>query len=412
MSDDDDNVRKLKLLLGGKPEWLSDCILSETGKPIPNLANAATALRADPKLVGLFAYDEMARATVLTRPIGKEDAADFEPRAVTDVDIADLQEMLQKLGIPRLPKDTVHQAVDMIAHEQRFHPVRQYLEGLQWDNIPRVGMWLSSYLGADANEYTEKIGVMFLISMVARIYRPGVKADHMLIFEGQQGILKSSACAVLAGQWFSDSLPELREGKDVSMHLRNRWLVEVAEMHAFSRAEATQLKSFISRRDERYRPSYGRREVEEKRQCVFIGTTNADCYLKDPTGGRRFWPVKCGIINIEALERDRDMLFAEAVILFKTGIPWWPHKDFERNVIMPEQAARYDADCWEEQIARYLHGKDKVTIGEVARDGLGIETPRIGTGEQRRIAGIMETLDWDRLPKDREGKRWWVPRRR
>jgi predicted P-loop ATPase len=409
---EDDNVTKLKLLQGGKPEWLKDCLLNETGKPIPNLANAMTALRADPRLADLFAYDEMARSTVLMRPIGKKKAAGFEVRAVTDVDIGDLQEMLQKLGIPRLPKDVVHQAVDMIASEASFHPVRQYLEGLVWDGIPRIGVWLSSYLGTEANEYAEKIGTLFLISMVARIYRPGVKADHMLVLEGEQGILKSTACAVLAGKYFSDSLPELREGKDVSMHLRNRWLIEVAEMHAFSRAEATQLKSFISRREEMYRPSYGRREVQEPRTCVFVGTTNADCYLKDPSGGRRFWAVRCGKIDIAALERDRDMLFAEAVVLFKKGAQWWPDKDFEKAVIMPEQAARYDADCWEEQIARYLHGKDKVTIGEVARDGLGIETPRIGTGEQRRIAGIMETLDWDRLPKDREGKRWWVPRRR
>jgi predicted P-loop ATPase len=413
MSEEEDNIAKLKLLMGGKPAWLKDCILSETGKPIPNLANAATALRADPALAGLFAYDEMARATVLLRPIGKA-AADFEPRPVTDVDIGDLQEVLQKLGIPRLPRDTVHQAVDMIAHKERFHPVRQYLEGLTWDGVPRVGVWLSSYLGADEGEYTSKVGTMFLISMVARAMRPGCKADHMLILEGPQGILKSTACAVLAGKYFSDSLPDLDQasGKDVSSHLSGKWIVEVAEMHAFSRAEATRLKSFISRKDERYRPSYGRRDVFEPRQCVFIGTTNADCYLKDPTGGRRFWPVRCGKINIEYLERDRDMLFAEAVALFKTGIPWWPHKDFEREFIVPEQSQRYDADCWEDQIAAYLRGRTQVTISEVARECLNIETPaRIGTADQRRIAAIMETLDWGRTKKDREGKRWWCPRR-
>jgi predicted P-loop ATPase len=180
-------------------------------------------------------------------------------------------------------------------------------------------------------------------------------------------------------------------------------------MHAFSRAEATKLKSFISRREERYRPSYGRLEVFEPRQCVFIGTTNADCYLKDPTGGRRFWPVKCGEIAIEALKRDREQLFAEAVHLFKAKTPWWPDKDFERTHIMPEQAQRYDSDCWEEQVSAYLKTETKVTIGMVARLALQIETPRIGTADQRRIAAVMETLNWRRLKKDYKGHLWWVP---
>jgi predicted P-loop ATPase len=180
-------------------------------------------------------------------------------------------------------------------------------------------------------------------------------------------------------------------------------------MHAFSRAEATKLKSFISRREERYRPSYGRLEVFEPRQCVFIGTTNADCYLKDPTGGRRFWPVKVGKIDIERLQRDRAQLFAEAVHLFKAGTPWWPDKDFEQAHIMPEQAQRYDADCWEEQISSYLKGETKVTIGMVARFALMIDVPRIATADQRRIAAIMETLGWQRAKRDYKGTRWWTP---
>ena len=159
---------------------------------------------------------------------------------------------------------------------------------------------------------------------------------------------------------------------------------------------------------ERYRPSYGRKEAIEPRQCVFIGTTNRGAYLRDETGGRRFWPIKAGAINTDALVRDRDQLFAEAVVQFRDGSSWWPDKEFEQKYIAPEQAARYEADAWEENIAEYLDSKEKVTVGQVAHEALHIETPRIGTADQRRIAAVLEQQGWKRLSKDWKGKRWWV----
>jgi predicted P-loop ATPase len=386
--------------------WLDKCIV-ENGRPLPILANALIAIGA--VMPQAFAYDEMLRAPMLMTPLRSEGS--FKPRIVRDVDVGTVQEKLQHLGLKRISKDTVHQAVDMRAHARPFHPVRDYFDALKWDGDARLAKLLPMYFGTVANDYITKIGTMFMISMVARILDPGCKDDHMLVLEGPQGTLKSTACRVHGGPWFSDNLPDVSSGKDVSQHLNGKWLIEVAEMHAMNRVEAAQLKAFITRTTERYRPSYGRKEVIEPRQCVFLGTTNRDVYLRDETGGRRFWPVKVGTIDAEALVRDRDQLFAEACVMYRRRLVWWPDKDFEREQIMPEQAARYEADAWEENIATYLEIKSRVTVGEVARNALGIETARIGTADQRRIAAALERLGWRRERTDGktdwQGKRWW-----
>jgi predicted P-loop ATPase len=396
-----------------RAEWISKAQCDRQGEPRPNLYNAMLALREDARIVGLFSYDEMLRAPILSRSVPggtmHEDNGRFQPRPVRDADVTSLQELLQASGLEKVRKDTVHQAVDLRAHENAFHPVRIYLDALEWDGTPRLGTWLNAYLGAEDTEYHRRIGCMFVVAMVARIFEPGCKADYMPIFEGPQGSLKSTACRVLGGQWFSDNLPDIRTaGKDVAQHLNGKWLIEVAEMSALDKSEASALKAFVTRTVERYRPSYGRKEVIEPRQCIFIGTTNKTAYLRDETGGRRFWPVKIGIIDINALIHNRDQLFAEAVHLYHQGFRWWPDAAFERELIAPEQEARYEADAWEEEIRKFLAGKQRTTVLEVAQLGLKIEIPRIGTADQRRITAALERLGWTR-GKRAGAARWWCP---
>ncbi|HEY1888249.1 MAG TPA: virulence-associated E family protein [Roseiarcus sp.] len=378
--------------------WLKHCAKDDRDRIISNLDNVMVALEAAPELAGCLAFDEMSRTTMVMKGLpttpGDECAGDGRfPRAIRDTDVSRLQRWLQRVGLPKVGRDITHQAVDLQAERDAFHPVRDFLNGLKWDGRERIASWLVDYLGAEASPYTLGIGQLFLVAMVARVFRPGCKADYMLVLEGEQGAGKSRACRVLAGEWFSDGLPDIHH-KDAAQHLRGKWLIEVAELSATSKADAEALKAFVSRPIERYRPAYGHREVNEPRQCVFVGTTNRTAYLKDETGGRRFWPVKVERIDIDALVRDRNQLFAEAVLAFQADQPWWPDGKFERSVIKPEQEARFETDAWSQPICAYLKGKIRVRVTDIAHDALGFEVARIGTSEQRRITGVLTSFGW------------------
>jgi len=170
----------------------------------------------------------MLKATLLIEDLPRVDEEDLTlipslPRALRDCDVTQLQEWLQHQGLPKIGRETTHQAVDARAQECAFHPVRNYLDALRWDNQPRLDKWLAYYLGGgEVSPYHAGIGRMFLIAMVARIFQPGCKADYMPVLEGAQGIRKSTACQILAGEWFSDSPPDIGATKDLSSHLRGK----------------------------------------------------------------------------------------------------------------------------------------------------------------------------------------------
>jgi Virulence-associated protein E len=391
-----------------------------------NVGNVLLALEREPELTDAFGYDEMMRTEMLLRPLFTADP-DFKPRPVTDADVTAVQAHLQWRGFRRLGKGSTHEAIDKHARDHASHPVRDWLDALQWDGTRRLDTWLAVYLGAEQSNYTKTIGSLFAIGMVARIYRPGCQLNYMLIFEGAQGTLKSTACAVLGGDYFSDQLPDIT-GEEAAQHLRGKWLIEVAELRAYSRAMIDHFKEFLVRDVERYRPPWGRKEVHEPRQCVFIGTTNKALYLRDETGNRRFWPIRTGKIDIARLRADRDQLFAEAVRRFRDGERWWPGAQFERETIAVEQEARYEPDAWEQPIADFLNRlpgdmitPKRATILQIAIHALDFEeerpttkdeprgTPinRLSPHDQRRIAAVLVHLGWE--PKRSKRERWWGP---
>jgi len=261
-------------------------------------------------------------------------------------------------------------AVEAVAKDANFHPVRNYLRGLAWDGTQRVAGFAEKYLGAEATDYHRNVSRCMFIAAVARIMRPGCKHDHMPILEGAQDKGKSTAIDLLFTPWFTDDLAEFGS-KDASMQVGAAWGIEVAELSAMTRSEIERVKAFITRKVDRFRPSYGRRVIEVPRQSVFVGSTNTLAYLKDETGGRRFWPIQCGVIDAEAIRRDRDQLWAEAVALFDAGTPWWLTDAAAVAEANEQQADRYQEDPWQQPIAKYCEDRTDISIDEILSGLLG-----------------------------------------
>lgn len=216
------------------------------------------------------------------------------------------------------PNNTVlTEALQTIADRNRFHPVKDYLESLEWDGVKRVDKAFRTYFGCKmADPYLRKITRKFFLACVKRIYQPGCKFDHVVTLEGRQGAGKSSFGRILASpEWFINGLPNLHD-KDAALNLVGMWICELGELAAVNRSELSSVKEFITREFDNVRPPYGHRRVTYKRTIVFIGTTDKREYLTDPEGNRRFWPVSVGQCDFVSLEWDRDQLWAEAKWLY------------------------------------------------------------------------------------------------
>lgn len=397
--------------LDPKSLWRTNLMLKRDGEPKPLLVNAIAALRFAPEWRGIIGYNAFALMTTVMKPPPWEYGTNsFVERSWSPRDDVLATEWLQRAGIS-VGLDTTQQAIETVARDHEFHPVRNYLEGLDWDETPRIRNWLTTYLGVAETPYASAIGQSFLVSAVARIMRPGCQSDHVLIFEGPQGIGKSSAARILTQPWFSDELAELGS-KDASMQTRAIWLIELAELDSIRGAEASRVKAFISRTTERFRPPYGRRVIEAPRQCVFIGTTNAESYLKDETGARRFWPVRMGKVDLVGLARDRDQLWAEAMLEFKAGRPWWLVDQQVLVSARDEQRDRYSGDPWDDVIAKFVHGSAEVLIAEIMQSALRIPKVKWTQGDQNRIARSLRSMGFQRHQVRLEGgRREWRYRR-
>ena len=311
--------------------WKAELKITEKGVLAQTIENVVIILRRDPKLAGALALNEMDHNIVVKSSLPWRKVAGASQWV--DADDAALRFYLErKYGIAS--KDKIFDAVNVVAGENKFHPVRDYLNGCSWDGVPRVETLLIDYLGADDNAYTRAVTRKALAAAVARVFRPGCKFDYMLTLRGAQGLGKSNLIARLGGKWFSDSFSTM-QGKEAYEQVMGVWIMEVGELAGMRKAEAETIKLYISKQTDRFRPAYGRRLQEFPRQCIFIGTTNETQFLRDTTGNRRFWVVDTPNTPARSMWDELTpetvrLVWAEAVEIYKAGEELFLPRELEK----------------------------------------------------------------------------------
>ncbi|CAB4140316.1 COG5545 Predicted P-loop ATPase and inactivated derivatives [uncultured Caudovirales phage] len=339
---------------------------------------------------------------------------EWNGETLRDEHIIDIRVIIEEAGFDTDRTD-VRPAVERVALENTYDPIRDYLDGLKWDDTPRLDTWLRDYMGAPDHPVIGVFGAKFLIGAVARVYDPGCQMDNMLVLEGKQGAGKTTACAALFGRDYMISSISDFKSKEASIALQGRWVVEVAELAALNKTDVRDVKKFITETVDQYRPVHGRSTIDRPRRCVFVGTTNEHQYLKDATGNRRFWPVPCGEIKVEAIREVRDALWAEAVARFRAREPWWLTDETHLKAAEAAQADRSQEDPWGEVIERFLNDPERrllpaFTSADIMTNALRIPTERQETRAEMRVGDIMRRLKWNKVRSRKigDGKRVWA----
>jgi putative DNA primase/helicase len=389
--------------------WTNDLKLDADGGIRPILTNLFLFLRHHPAWKGVLAFDEFhVRVVIRKRPPWGD-----EP---LDTPLVDHHETLIRTWFENediiAAQDKIGRAIQASARYNCLHPVKNYLNALTWDGTPRIDTWLAVYLGAEDTPYIRAIGPRILLAAVARISKPGCKVDTMPVLEGPQGRKKSMALRTLSEPWFTDQLSALTS-KDAKLEMAGVWFIEAAELEAINRATAGTSKSFLSSPSDRFRPPYGKHVIVAPRQSILVGTINPEIvsgepigYLKDPTGSRRIWPFGCGVIDIDALARDRDQLWAETLVRFNAGESWWLETPELEALATIEQAARFKTDIWEKPIKEWLGNREDTSVREIVEHVLGLDPCKPNHAAEVRIQKILTgRLDFRKYRPRKDGGR-------
>lgn len=329
---------------------------------------------------------------------------EWRGRPLQDEDLIEMRLLIEEAGRDHnfdADRTDIRPMVERVALENKYDPVRDYLDGLKWDGKARLGTWLRDIMGAPDHPVIGVFGTKFLIGAVARVYEPGCQMDNMLVLEGRQGAGKTTACAALFGRDYMISSISDFKSKEAAIALQGRWVVEVAELAALNKTDVRDVKKFITETVDQYRPVHGRSTIDRPRRCVFVGTTNEHQYLKDATGNRRFWPVPCGDIDMDGIRENRDQLWAEAVALYRSGEPWWIVDAGQIKLAEAAQAERTEEDPWGETIDRWLAEPEQVmtefvTVSTVLTHALRVPIERQDKRFEMRVADHLAKRKWKR----------------
>lgn len=379
-----------QLALSRYPEWLPAECLDHKGELITHLHALRVALAACPDLADSLRWDLRSGGPVVEHELPWLLPGDPAPRALADIDYAECRAWLCRVLDHQWPRDAVIDAMTMTARARTTDRVRDYLDALAWDQVPRLGRWLHDIMGAPNTDYARDVGRMWMISAVARTYQPGCQADHMLVLEGSQGVGKSRALRALFGDANIRKFPADLARHDAAQSIQGAWLVEADEFASLSKAEVAAAKAWITQVDDQFRRPYGREFEVRKRRCIFAATINpaAGGYLRDTTGNRRYWPIEVTDIEHDLLARDRDQLWAEAVARYRAGEKWWTEDSAATARLEEEQAERETEDPWAELLIPWLATRSEVTVGDCL-EHLKIDPSRRMGHDSTRVASIL-----------------------
>ena len=338
--------------------WVTQLDANTKGEYDNSANNLNVIIQYDQFLKDVFKLNTFDNRRYVTRSLPWRKVDNMEP--LRDVDYSGVRNYIECVyGIVSSQK--VDDALALEFEKKRFHPITEYLKSLVWDKTQRIDTLLIDYFGADDNAYTRAAIRKMLCAAVARVFEPGVKFDTALILVGPQETYKSTFIKKLGKHWFSDTFTTV-QGKESFEQLQGAWIIEMAELSGLKKAEVETIKHFISKREDQFRPAYGRTVETYKRQCVFFGTTNKDDFLRDPTGNRRFLPIDVRpeyvtkSVPEDLTEEEIDQIWAEAYKLYKAGEPLYMTGE-EDAIAKIEQHKHSETDERRGVIEEYLNKK-------------------------------------------------------
>ena len=415
---------------GRLPRWLEPFWDGAKGRWMVSRKLVIRALENDPNLVCVLGYSELAMTAEALRDwpweSGRAGALDDSTSLLLDRYLSDTY------GLPSISLQAIEEAILSVAHANRFHPVRDWLHGLE-EKPKQEGIlnsWLLRVLGyhesgaipQHLSDYLVLAGRYWVLGIINRVMRPGCKFDYCPVLEGKGGLRKSTMIETLIGsQWYSDTHFDLTRGREGQEQIQGIILYELSELSALAKAEFELTKAFISSKEDRYRVAYGRTVQKFPRQCVIAGTTNKREWLRDRTGNRRWWPIHVEkTIDTDWLEANRDAIFAEGMQAFREGARYTPSQQEEDFYFVPQQEQRMADTAVTSKLLEVLTRKPMpagsgaivneqtmfVTLAQII-EALGVDSAKSTIGLETQVRDWLYSEGWTRAKKQVNGVRAW-----